>query len=466
MSASLTPRYVFENTLSEDTQMEYPSVALTERQLAQAGRLNTQLNALISIRREHAIADARRADLALARGSSLGLLHGITFTIKDNIDIAGEPTSAGASFLAGNIAVADAPVVARLRRAGAVIIGKANMAELAFGSRSYSPVGGQCRNPWNPEYIPGGSSGGSAVSVATDMCIGSLGTDTGGSVRHPAAATGVSGLRPTVGRVPTRGVIPVDRHSDTVGPLARSVTDVARIFAVIAGFDADDPGSIDMPLSNFLPSIQDGIAGRRIGIPRNHYFENVEYEIAEAVMAAARRLEEAGAVLVDIEVPMVSEAHVHQSRASLAGIASVHFERMMAEPQTITAALLERMRHGLNVTGVEYAEAMTFASRFRAALRALFSHVDLLLSPTVRTSPALIEDGASLLNATNATTLNTYPGSLAGIPGLSIPCGFTSAGLPIGLQLEGPWWHEPLLFQAGVTFQQATDFHLHRPPLS
>lgn len=434
----------------------------TEACLAAAHEHNPRLRALIDIYDNAALDAARQADAAAARGEHLGLLHGMTVSVKANIDVAGQRTSAGASFLADNIPAQDAPVVERLRKAGAVIVGSANMAELAFGSRSFSAVGGQCRNPWDEQRIPGGSSGGSAASIAADMCTGSLGTDTGGSVRLPACFNGVSGLRPTHGRIPIRGVLPVSEHNDTVGPLARDVRDVARLFAVLAGFDAQDATSVDAPLANFLPTLGDGVAGLTIGLPRNHYFEALEPAVGEAVMAAARKLERAGAKLVDVDVPGAEHAHMHMSRAVFSDVCQVFHDRLRHQPGTITAAVVERMRHGFEVTGIQYAEAMAFRNQLRLALRGVFSQVDILLSPTSPLAAPPIEDGANLLEATKAVTRNTYAGALASLPGLSVPCGFTPAGLPIGLQLEAAWWQEPLLLRAGVAYQQDTDFHRQR----
>ena len=440
-------------------------VAHTEACLANAHQHNPRLNALIEIYDQPALDAARRADAAAAQGASLGLLHGMTVSVKANIDVAGQRTSAGAAFLADNIPTADAPVVERLRRAGAVIVGSANMAELAFGSRSFSAVGGQCRNPWNAQRIPGGSSGGSAVSIAANMCSGSLGTDTGGSVRLPASFNGVSGLRPTHGRIPIRGVLPVSEHNDTVGPLARDVRDVARLFAVLSGFDAQDATSVDAPLANFLPTLGEGIAGRTIGLPRNHYFESLEPAVAEAVMAAAKSLERAGAKLIDIDVPLAEDAHMHMSRAVFSDVCHVFHDRLRNAPQTITASVVERMRHGFEVTGIQYAEAMEFRNRLRLGMRGVFSQVDILLSPTSPIAAPLIDDGANLLEATKAVTRNTYAGALASLPGLSLPCGFTPEGMPIGLQFEAAWWNEPLLLRAGVAYQQDTDFHRQQAPL-
>jgi aspartyl-tRNA(Asn)/glutamyl-tRNA(Gln) amidotransferase subunit A len=440
------------------------SAARTAAQLDTAARLNPSLNALISIFHDEAMACAHAADRAAAEGRGLGALHGMTVSIKDNIDVAGRPTTAGAAFLRGNVATRDAPVVERLRAAGATIVGKANMAELAFGSRSYSAVGGQCRNPWAPDRIPGGSSGGSAVSVAAGMCTGSLGSDTGGSVRLPSALNGVTGLRPTLGRVPSRGSVPVSEGHDTIGPIARSARDVAAIFAVIAGFDEADRTSVDVAMPDVLGQLDEGVAGLRVGMPRQHFFEQVEPAVGDAVMSAAREFERLGAVLVDVDVPMAGEAHRHMTNMVFADACHVYRDRLQNAPETITASVVERMRNGFSVTGLQYAEAIDYARRWRLALRRLFADVDLLLSPTTPTQAPPIEDGHNLLEATRAATRNTYAGALGGIPGLSLPCGLTPDGLPVGLQLEAAWWREPLLLRAGCAYQRATPFHSLRPP--
>lgn len=441
-------------------------VEKTQACLAQIEAFNPVLNAFISVQKEQALAQAERADAAQAAGESLGPLHGMVISVKDNISTAGIATTAGAAFLRDYVPTEDAPVVARLREAGAILVGKVNLAELAFGSRSYSAVGGQCRNPWNPEHIPGGSSGGSGASVAADMCEGSLGTDTGGSVRLPACFNGVSGLRPTHGRIPIRGVQPLSEHNDTVGPLARSVQDVARIYSVIAGYDAQDITTADRPLGDVLASLEQPIAGLRIGIPRQHYFEDLEAGVGEAVMAAAKLLESQGAVLVNVDVPLSKIAHFHMSRAVYADACHVYGDRLHNAPQTITASVVERMIEGFKTTGVQYAEAMQFRNMLRLGLRNVFSNVDVMLTPTAPAGAPVIEDGANLLQATKAVTRNTYAGAFASLPGLSVPCGFTQKGLPIGLQLEAAWWNEATLFQLGAAYQRLTEFHLAKAPLA
>ncbi len=435
--------------------------AVTEQQLGRAAAWNPQLAAMISLDPDGASAAARRLD---GEGPS-GLLHGITIAVKDNIDVAGTATTAGASFRRDRLANDDAPVVARLRRAGAVIVGKANLAELAFGIRSRSTVGGQCRNPWDMARIPGGSSGGSGAAVAAGFCTAALGTDTGGSVRLPAAYCGVSGLRPTWGRVPNRGSVPVCAAQDTIGPMAHRVSDVARLFAVMAGFDADDPCSIDHPLGNFLPALTDGIAGVRIGLPRNHYFEGCDDAVVEAVMAAAHVLEQQGATLVPVDVPRAEEVHAMTSAIVFADACTLYGERIQTAPETMDRDVVARMRTGLAVSGLDYARAMAFRREWGHTMRGLFDQVDLLLSPTAPSGAPVIDDGQSLLEATRSATKNTYGGAFAELPSLSVPCGLTREGLPIGVHFEAARWQEPLLLRVGCTYQRHTSFHLAAPKL-
>lgn len=440
-------------------------VEKTQAYLDQIETFNASLNAFISVQKEQALEQAQRADAAQAAGTSLGPLHGMVISVKDNIATAGVATTAGAAFLRDYVPQEDAPVVSRLRAAGAILVGKVNLAELAFGSRSYSAVGGQCRNPWNPAHIPGGSSGGSGASVAADMCEGSLGTDTGGSVRLPACFNGVSGLRPTHGRIPIRGVQPLSEHNDTVGPLARSVEDVAKIFSVIAGYDAQDITTEDRPVADVLSCLHNPIVGLRIGIPRQHYFDDLEPSVGDAVMAAAKLLQSQGAVLVDVDVPLSKIAHFHMSRAVYADACNVYGDRLHNAVHTISSSVVDRMVEGFKTSGVQYAEALQFRNQLRLGFRNMFNQVDVMLSPTAPTGAPLIDDGNNLLEATKAATRNTYAGAFASLPGLSIPCGLTTKGLPIGLQFEAAWWNEAVLFQVGAAFQRVTDFHNARAPM-
>ena len=439
------------------------AAAAADACLARMHATAATVNAMITIDDAGARAAAADLDRAAAAGRAAGLLHGMPVVVKDNIDTAGLRTTCGSLDFEQRVPNHDAPVVRRLRAAGAVILGKSTLHEFAFGVRSNNPVQGQCRNPWDLSRIPGGSSGGSGAAVAADLCVAALGSDTGGSVRLPASFNGVSGLRPTVGRVPNAGSFPVCASQDTIGPMARSVADVARVFAVIAGHDADDPSSVDAPLANFLPRIGDGVAGVRIGLPRNFYLEDVEPAIGDAVLAAAKALESQGATLVDVDVPGAERMHAHATVVIFSDACALHAERLREVPQRMDLQTFERMRTGLAYTGVDYANALRAREQWKHGLARLFDGVDVLLSPTSHTRVPAVDGGADLAELTRACTRNTYAGAFGQLPGLSVPCGFTGDGLPIGLQIEARWWHEPLLLRVGHAYQQVTDWHLRRP---
>ncbi len=432
--------------------------------LARIERLDPALKAMVTTTADAARTAADGCDRDAAEGRWRGLLHGLPVVLKDNIETAGVRTTSGASYLADHIPNADAPAAARLKAQGAVLVGKANMQELAWGVVSTNPVTGQCRNPWDPERIAGGSSGGSGAAVAADMAQAALGTDTGGSVRIPASMTGVAGLRPTHGRISIRGITPVSVAHDTVGPMARSVADVARLFAALAAYDPLDPVSRDMPLENFLPTLDAGIAGVRIGLARNFFFEDVDDEVGQAVRRGAATLESLGATLHDVTVPGAETAQRLTTVIAYADACAYHKERLDAGPGAISEPVYERMMLGRDFSAVDYAEAMRGREAWRRAVARLFETVDILLSPTTPHPPPPIADGRSLHRATQDATRFTYGGALASIPGLSVPCGFTREGLPIGMMLEAAWGAEPLLLRAGHAYQNVTDWHLRRAP--
>lgn len=432
--------------------------------LARIEALNPALNAMITTTAEAAREAADACDRAAAEGRWLGLLHGLPIALKDNIETAGVCTTSGAAYLADHIPNRDAPVVARLKAQGAVLTGKANLQELAWGVVSTNPVAGQCRNPWNPARISGGSSGGSGAAVAAGMAEAALGTDTGGSVRIPAAMTGIAGLRPTHGRISTRGITPVSVAHDTVGPMARRVADVARLFAALAAYDSLDPVSRDLPLGNFLPTLGDGIAGVRVGLPRNFFFEDVDAEVEAAVREGARALESLGARLVEVTLAGAETAQRWTTVMAYADACAYHRERLDAGPGAISRPVYERMILGRDFGAVDYAEAMRGREAWRRTLAEAFETVDVLLAPTTPRPAPPIADDRSLHRATQEATRFTYGGALASIPGLSVPCGFSADGLPIGMMLEAAWGAEPLLLRAGHAYQTATDWHLRRTP--
>ena len=417
---------------------------------------------MVTVTEDAARAEAAAADRAASAGRWLGLLHGMPMVIKDNIDTAGVRTTSGSLFFKDHIPNRDAPVVAKLKRAGAVIVGKCTMHEVAFGVRSYNPVIGQARNPYDLTRVPGGSSGGSGIAVATGMAEAALGTDTGGSIRLPAAICGITGLRPTSGRISNQGCLPVSPSHDTIGPMAASALDCARIFAVIAGFDDQDPSSKARPLENFLPSIGEGIAGLRIGVPRNHYLEGCSSDVVSAFHAAITKLESLGAKVVEVTVAGAEGIQDEASVMIFSDACQLHADRLRDEARW-GAMTLERLKAGLRYTGADYARAMRTKESWRRTLARLFRDIDVLASPTIVDDPPLVEDGQSLLDATQLVTRNTYCGSFAGVPGISVPIGKSGRGLPLALQLEAAWWDEPTLLRAGHAYQQATDWHHTRP---
>jgi aspartyl-tRNA(Asn)/glutamyl-tRNA(Gln) amidotransferase subunit A len=325
-------------------------------------KYNGKTNAILTKLEGLAIEQAARADEAEQRGEWLGLLHGVCVTLKDCLHVAGYRTTYGSALYAEQVSKSDSAVTARLRRAGAIFLGKSNLTEFCYGATGENPAFGDINNPWSLDRVPGGSSSGAAAAVATDVCRLAIGSDTGGSVRMPAALCGVVGLRPTFGRVSNANALGLTVDFDTIGPLARSVSDIARAFAAIAGYDPDDPSSIATPVENFLPTLRDGIAGVRIGLPKRYFFEKLQPEVEQAVLAAATTLERAGARLIDIVVPSAEQAqtniHICTARADMADI---HRNEMELRPDAIGPEVLRRLRLGLDVSGCDYA-----AARFRS----------------------------------------------------------------------------------------------------
>ena len=322
------------------------AAAALQATLDRIARLNEDYRAYVTLDHDGALRAAAAADTARREGRWLGLLHGMLVAVKDNIDAAGVRTACGSALFADRVPMTDAPVVERLRRAGAIVVGKTALMELCFGVRSTDMVGGQVRNPWNRLHVPGGSSGGSAAAVALDLCQAALGTDTGGSVRVPAAYCGVTGLRPTHGRVSNRGALAVSASFDTIGPIARGVDDVARVFAVIAGFDAEDRTSRDHPLDASILTDAGDVTGLHIGLPMNFYFDDVDPEIAAAVRHVAEALGRAGARIIDVTVPDAELAHTHATTIVLADACEVHAQALATRRHSFSAQVYERMSRG------------------------------------------------------------------------------------------------------------------------
>jgi aspartyl-tRNA(Asn)/glutamyl-tRNA(Gln) amidotransferase subunit A len=435
----------------------------TEERLQLIARLNPRVNALLTVTDGQARSAARELDAARDWG---GLLHGLFVSVKDNIEVAGVRTTWGSKTYIDYVSKEDAEVVTRLRKSGAILVGKDNMAEFAYGGTSQNEISAGVRNPWDVTRIPGGSSGGSGAAVAAGLCDASLGSDTAGSVRVPASMCGVVGLRPTVGRVSNRGTFEDSVGFDTIGPLARTVTTVARVFAAIAGQDPQDPGSVDRPVENFLPTLGDGVRGLRIGVPRRFFFEDLEKDVEARVLEALRVFEAAGAKLVDVIVPRAEESHPRTSLCLLAAdMADLHRERMKNQPDLIGAEVLRRLQAGVPISAADYAQSMRWLRDWRLDVSRLFANVDFLLTPTTPLVATKIAASADMISATRQLSRFTVGLGAAGFPAMSVPCGFDGDGLPVGMQLVGPHFGEPVLLRAGVEYQKRTGFHRQLPKL-
>ena len=438
----------------------------TRRCLNNIERFDSVVNAFISVLAESALREAESIDRAREQGAVSGLLAGVPISVKDCIDVAGTPCTNGSTFFADYVPENDALVVQRLRQAGAVILGKTNLHEFAYGSTTQNPHYGSTRNPWDLDRIPSGSSGGAGASVAAQMCVGAVGSDTGGSVRTPAAINGVSGLRPSMGSIPMTGSFTrICPAIDTVGPLGESVEIVARMFAVMAGYDDDDLYSVRREQPDFLGSLDNGIKGIRIGLPQKFFLEDLEEGVGSAVEASAQRLAALGADIVEIELEGAEHAQQSVMPMVWADAYEYHRERVESAPEKFGRDVLDRILLGRDIAGCVYAAALRARERWNRTVDRTLEQVDVILTPTTPITAPLVEESSDMLSTTHHLTRFTYLFSWAGLPGLSVPCGFTSAGMPIGMLLNGRPWEETLLFQIGHSYQNDTDWHSRRPPL-
>jgi aspartyl-tRNA(Asn)/glutamyl-tRNA(Gln) amidotransferase subunit A len=436
---------------------------LAAAHLAHIEALNPSLNAYITVTAESALEDARRAEAEITGGQYRGPLHGIPLALKDLFETRGVLTTAGSFFFKDHRPEADARVVERLHEAGAVLLGKLNMHEIALGVTNENPHFGRCKNPWQPGRLTGGSSGGSAAALAARLCMGSLGSDTGGSIRIPASLCGVVGLKPTYGRVSLRGVLPLSWNLDHAGPLARSVRDTAILLQAIAGYDPDDPASVDTPVDDYLDSLESGVRGWKIALASGEFFQDGEPEVLKAVQAAARRFEELGAHVEELELPQARQAGQANVLLALSDAAAVHRQRLQDHPQGFGADVLKRLQTGAAHTSTEVALARRAQAELRRCFELFFKDIDLLLTPATPVVAPLT--GQDAIERARLLTRYTAPFNLTGLPALALPCGFNQEGLPIGLQLIAPPWAEARLLRAGHTYERATGWHSFYPTM-
>jgi aspartyl-tRNA(Asn)/glutamyl-tRNA(Gln) amidotransferase subunit A len=348
-----------------------------------------------------------------------------------------------------------------------VIVGKANLHEWVFGPTSQSLHFGPVANPWNPAHIPGGSSGGSGASVPCGMARVSIGSDTAGSIRLPASYCGLAGLRPSIGRISRTGSIAVSAPFDAFGPLARRVEDVARVFAVIASHDPDDPFSIDTPVTDPLKTLDDPVRGRRIGVMRRWFFDDIDHELRSALETALGTYRDLGAEIVEIELGDVELAQEMLAfRIVLADAFALHREQLARRPADYGQDLMVRYDIGERVTGAQYAQALRWIETWRHRLHRILSDqgIDAILSPTTP-GPAPARAGLAYANAIRAIPRFTSVFASAGVPSLAVPCGFNAAGLPLSFELSAARFNEAAVLQLGHAWQRVTDHHLRQPSL-
>jgi len=443
---------------------ELSPVALTRAYLSRIERLNGRINAYGTVTAALALEQAARLEAEIDRGFWRGPLHGIPIGLKDNMDTAGILTTAASEVFADRVPNEDAEVYRRLKDAGAVLLGKLNLHEFAYGGTSAITHFGPVRNPWDTDYIPGGSSGGSAAAVAARLCVAALGTDTLASIRLPAAYCGVVGLKATHGLASIRNIVPVSTSLDHVGPLTRTVVDAALVMQAIAGYDPLDIVSIDAEVPNLITAATMSTRTLRVGIPSGPWYRNLDPEIEAATATALDVISGLVATLQDIDLPespnfapLLAEAWAYHN-ANVPG----PLEDAPYDPVT-----LERILAAGQVSVSEYRAALSDMTLARHAIRDVFDSVDLLVTPTVAVMPTTIANAEVPADAGGAesTVRNTAPFNLFGIPTISVPCGFSRAGLPIGLQISGPALGEVAVLALAHAFEQATDWHLRRPAL-
>ena len=431
-------------------------VEVTSDCLARIEKLNPALNAFITVLADSALDQARRAEQEVRSGHYRGPLHGIPIGLKDILDTAGVRTTAASAQYKDRMPGEDAEVVRRVRAAGAVVLGKQNLHEFAYGGSSMISVFGEVRNSWDTARIAGGSSGGSATSVAAGLGVAAIGTDTAGSLRLPAAYCGVVGLKPTYGRVSARGVVPLSWSFDHVGPLANSVGDAAVMLQMLAGYDAGDPASIDAPVPDY-GALDKRPPRPRIGVPRSFFFDDLHPDVATAIEKTIQVFQGLHAEIRDIRLEVPTDRTLSSAESW-----AFHEPMVARSPELYQRATLDRIQSGAGITAAAALRARRDLEAGRHAIREVFEGLDIVLTPTVPIPPPLIaelrEHPENLRPQELLMLRNTRPFNAWGIPAISLPCGLTTDGLPIGLQLAGPAWREDLLLQVAHAYEQATDW--------
>lgn len=468
---------------------EISPVELTSAVLDRAEKLDKRLNSYVTLLKDSAVKTAEKAEKDIMDGNYLGPLHGIPLSLKDIFVTKGTRSTCGSKMLENFISPYDSTVAAKLKSSGAVIIGKNNMDEFAMGSSNETSFFGPVRNPWDAERVPGGSSGGSCAAAAAGLCLGSVGTDTGGSIRQPSALCGVVGLKPTYGRVSRYGMIAFASSLDQAGPITRTVEDTSIILNAISGADHHDSTSVDVEVPDFTARLNKDIKGIKIGIPKEYFIEGMDEDVRSAVDLAIRKLEKLGADIVEISLPhtryAVSTYYIiapSEASSNLARYDGVKYGYRTKDPKTLRDLHFKSRSEGFGnevkrrimlgtyaLSSGYYDAYYVKAQKVRALIKQDFSRawekVDVIATPTSHETAFKIGEKTDSPVKMYLSDLLTIPCNIAGLPGISVPCGFSRDNLPIGLQLIGKAFDEETIIQVASSYEQSEQWHLKRPPV-
>jgi aspartyl-tRNA(Asn)/glutamyl-tRNA(Gln) amidotransferase subunit A len=435
---------------------------LVEDCLARIQIYNPKLNAFITVMRDNALRQAKELEAEQRAGKFRGPLHGIPIALKDNIDTAGVRTTAASAVFDDRVPTEDAEVVRRLKGAGAILIGKTNLHEFAFGGTSATSYFGPVRNPWALNRSPGGSSGGSAAAIAADLCFGALGTDTGGSIRTPASYCSIVGLKPTYGLVPIRGIVPLIVSLDHCGPIARTVEDAAILLNVMAGYDRLDITSVEHPREDYVGAMKQPVSALRIGIPRAPFFDLLDPDVERLVEDAIAVLGKMTKSVTDVNLPPTSNLALN------AETFAYHEEFFTHEPNRYQIPERRALQTAASAKAADYVRARWRLEMIRRTIDDAFADFDLVVVPTRRHTPGTVTESIQSEESDsprNPSLENTTPFDIYGIPAISIPCGFNPMGLPVGLMIAGPRFSEARVLALADAYERATEWHKRRPPL-
>ena len=465
---------------------EFSSLELTEAVFQRIATSDNKIHAYLTVARDTALAQARQADKRLKQDSGISPLLGIPIAVKDNFLTCGLRTTCASKILAEFVPPYDATTVQKLRAAGAVITGKTNLDEFAMGSSAENSAFFPTRNPWNLERIPGGSSGGSAAAVASDQCIAALGTDTGGSIRQPAACCGIVGLKPTYGRVSRYGIVAFASSMDQVGPMTKDVRDAALLLEAIAAYDPADSTSVDRAVPQYASALTEGVKGLRLGIPKEYFVAGMQAEVERVVRTAIRELEKSGAVIEEISLPHTEYAvavyyivATAEASSNLARYDGMRYGRrahakdltetyMISRDEGFGAEVKRRIMLGTYALSAGYYDAYYLkAQKVRTLIKrdfdAAFKRCDVIVTPTAPTTAFKLGEKTQDPLQMYLSDIYTISINLAGLPALSLPCGFDLEGMPVGLQIIGKPFDESTIFRVAYNYEQATEWHKQRP---